>query len=171
MSEINVKQIRKAAELLGMKPKDLIVDKKITVDAKLITADIKSYFEEKVERLLKFNQPSLNFQTLIEDLYLNFTSFRIHKVCVVGIMLLFLIGLLYFIGWNYLSSNWDTTKDLIKIVIILFTITTLMLSILIFAWMFCIVIYYWITEKKSPQLYAVEELVKIIDIIDKQEKY
>ncbi len=37
MSEINVKQIRKAAELLGMKPKDLIVDKKITVDAKVQT--------------------------------------------------------------------------------------------------------------------------------------
>jgi len=171
MSDINVKQIRKAAELLGMKPKDLIENPKIKLDDEIITAEIKSDFEEKVESLLAYYKNSKLFKDLIDDLYLNFTSFRIHQACILGIILFSLIGLLYFIGWNYFSNNWDTTKDLIKIVIILFILTTLMLLILIFAWMFCIVIYHWITEKKSPQRYAVEELVKIIEIIDQLEKY
>lgn len=54
MSDINVKQIRKAAELLGMKPKDLIDKYDIGECQNIIKTEIKSDFEEKVESLLAY---------------------------------------------------------------------------------------------------------------------
>jgi Na+-transporting methylmalonyl-CoA/oxaloacetate decarboxylase gamma subunit len=170
MSEINVKQIRKAAELLGMKPKDLIHDFDIKLDQKIITAEIKSDFEEKVDIFIH-NYKFTDLRKLIYD-FDNPVPFWKSPIFYLVIVLLACISLFFFINCNvvvdYFKSNFWMSGE----IIIIFFLSILIIAILFFGLMLCKIIYEDITaEKKSPQRYAVEELVKIIEIIDKQEKY
>lgn len=181
----NVKDIRKKAELLGMKP-EVLIDKGKDNEQyqKIITSEIKLDFEEKLNKLApKFKIPPIKKQE--------------NQVVVVGMILFFLIFLfccLIVSGFtetfmtNKIKQNVSETKQnvsetqqcvlkteqyilTLRLVIVIFILTTLMLSILIFAGMFCKIIYNWITETKSPQRYEVEEMIKIFELIEKQEKY
>jgi len=161
MSEINVKQIRKAAELLGMKPKDLIENHGITVDEDLIKKEIKSDFEEKVAILLKFRRLIKPFAEKIISTRKEEVSFlktRLNNLILGFILISIIFLILIVVSVNYVTA-------------ILF-ISLLLIAIIIFGLILSKIIYNKIIyENKSPQRYAIEELVKIIEIIDQQEKY
>lgn len=182
MGDINVKHIRKAAEILGMKP-EVLIDKlndnkyKDTYQ-KIIEKVIKSDFEEKANRLTrsKFNIFSSGFKisTIKKQENQGFVVLVILLLLIVIFSGFIMSGFTESFITNKIKQSVSETEQYVlifRLVIVTFILTTLMLSILIFAGMFCKIIYNWITETKSPQRYAVEEMVKIIELIEKSEKY
>lgn len=158
MGDINVKDIRKAAELLGVKPQDLIESKKIIVDENIINAEIKLDFEEKVERLLKLINSS--------DVKLQITSVREKEISFLQKILGYLVFLFVFLTIVLLVLIPPFANYLAILFIGIIYITIIVCALILF-----FQINKMTYNNKSPQLYAVEELLKIIELIEKQEKY
>lgn len=162
MSDINVKDIRKRAELLGMKPENLLKEYDITQRQTIIKTDIKSDFEEKVEILFN-NHNFTKFTTEINKLTKQIKSTKKNQIDLVKQMLVFLTIFLFVL--LVIIINNVTFLGI-------FFISVIALVIFIFASILCKILYDYITvEKKSPERYVIEEFVKIIELIEKQEKY
>jgi hypothetical protein len=159
IEKINVKKIRKAAEILGMKPQDLIDKYDIDEYKKIIENEIKLDFEEKVERLLKLiNSSDVKLQQI--------TSAREKEISFLQKILGYLVFLFVFFTIILLVL----IPPFANYVAILF-IGIIYITIIVCALILFFQINKMTYNNKSPQRYAVEEVVKIIELIEKQEKY
>jgi ABC-type multidrug transport system fused ATPase/permease subunit len=164
---ISPKKIREMANLLKMTPEDLIIclNKKEGEPDSIIKRSLmtelensESDFSKKITRFEKFLDNE-STEKLIEKVK-PLLNIKI-SLLVGGVGLLFTISLLVALC----EPLEEHLKEIIPIILIFLTILLILIS-LAFAQLFFTTVYKAIKPKISPERYAIEEIAKIIKIIE-----